>query len=84
MGHFIPVSVLKGVMASIGLVLILKQIPHSLGFDETYEGEESFFTHDGENTFTEIYRALQNPNYTAICIFLIGLAVLLLFSATYI
>ena len=78
-GHFIPVSVIKGVMASIGLVLILKQIPHGLGYDMSYEGEGSFITHDGENTFTELMRALEGFNATAVCVFLFGIAILLVF-----
>ena len=80
MGHFIPISVVKGIMASIGLILISKQIPHALGFDETLEGEVSYVTRGGGNTLTDILHALEHPNYTAIFIFVIGLAVLMLFQ----
>jgi MFS superfamily sulfate permease-like transporter len=57
-GHFIPASVLKGMLAAIGLILILKQIPHAVGFDSDFEGDESFFQPDGLNTLTEIVEAL--------------------------
>ena len=57
-GHFIPSSVIKGMLAAIGLILILKQIPHAFGYDEDFEGDESFFQQDGKNTFSEILTAV--------------------------
>jgi MFS superfamily sulfate permease-like transporter len=57
LGEYIPNSVIKGMMAAIGLILILKQIPHLLGYDRDFEGDEVFFQLDGENTFSEIYVA---------------------------
>lgn len=51
---FFPMSVIKGLLAAIGLILILKQIPHVFGHDADAEGEMSFAQPDHENTFTEI------------------------------
>jgi MFS superfamily sulfate permease-like transporter len=76
LGDFIPNSVIKGMLAAIGLILILKQIPHFLGFDADYEGDESFFQADKKNTFTEIINAIQNPNGGAVLI--AGICLLLL------
>jgi MFS superfamily sulfate permease-like transporter len=53
-GNFVPSSVIKGMLASIGLVLIFKQIPHAVGFDKDYIGDENFSQADGQNTFTEL------------------------------
>lgn len=51
---FFPTSVIKGLLAAIGVILILKQLPHLLGHDQDPEGEMSFDQPDQENTFTEI------------------------------
>ncbi len=55
---FVPNSVIKGLLAAIGLILILKQIPHLLGHDTDPEGEFAFFPPDHENTFTELVHTL--------------------------
>ncbi|REK18856.1 MAG: sulfate transporter [Planctomycetota bacterium] len=55
---FIPTSVVKGLLAAIGIVLILKQIPHLLGYDVDPTGEFYFFQPDQETTFSELAKAL--------------------------
>jgi carbonic anhydrase/SulP family sulfate permease len=53
---FFPTSVIKGLLAAIGALLILKQIPHLLGRDADPEGEMSFVQPDQETTFSELAR----------------------------
>lgn len=57
---FFPMSVIKGLLAAIGLILILKQIPHVFGHDSDVEGEMSFEQPDHENTFTELLATLSD------------------------
>jgi carbonic anhydrase/SulP family sulfate permease len=57
---FFPMSVIKGLLAAIGLILILKQIPHVFGHDADAEGEMSFVQPDHENTFTELFATLSD------------------------
>lgn len=56
--EFFPSSVIKGLLTAIGVILILKQIPHLVGHDPDPEGDWSFFQPDQQNTFTEIIDTL--------------------------
>ncbi|MGV3560730.1 SulP family inorganic anion transporter [Larkinella arboricola] len=67
-GYF-PDSVIRGLLVAIGLVIILKQIPHALGRDNDFEGEFAFQQlADGENTISEIYRAVVTASTGAVII----------------
>src|SRR5215210_4978372 len=56
-GDYIPNSVIKGMLAAIGLILILKQFPHLVGYDADYIGDQSFKQNDHNNTFTELLQS---------------------------
>jgi MFS superfamily sulfate permease-like transporter len=75
--HYFPSSVIKGMLAGIGVILILKQVPHALGYDESWEGELEFFQLDGRNTFSEIGQAFSALSPGAILTTIISLAILI-------
>jgi len=80
-GHFFPISVIKGMLAAIGLILILKQIPHAVGYDADFEGDESFFQPDGRNTFSEILAAWDFLSPGAVVVSAISIFILVLWSS---
>jgi MFS superfamily sulfate permease-like transporter len=80
--YYFPSSVIKGMLSGIGLIIILKQVPHALGHDEDYEGDLDFLQHDGENTFSAFLSALQPGSWTtgAVVISLVCLGILILWE----
>lgn len=75
--YFFPSSVIKGMLAGIGIIIILKQIPHSLGHDSDPEGQLGFDQIDGETTFSALNAMLGDFQLGAIVISLISLAILI-------
>lgn len=80
LGDYIPSSVIKGMLAAIGLILILKQIPHFVGFEGDFQGDETFEQKDGKNTFSELFYAFKNILPTAIIIGLFSLFIQVLWD----
>lgn len=76
-GNYIPNAVIKGMLAGIGIILIIKQIPHLFGYDRDPEGDENFIQIDGENSFTELVNMMNFITPGAIIIGLLSVAVLI-------
>lgn len=76
-GYYFPSSVIKGMLAGIGIIIFLKQIPHALGYDADFEGDLAFQQVDGENTFTELLNMLNYISPGAVIVTIISLSILL-------
>lgn len=79
-GYYFPSSVIKGMLTGIGIIIILKQIPHFFGYDPDPEGDFAFFQVDGQNTFSEIIATINNISPGATLVAFIALGILLLWD----
>ncbi len=81
---YFPSSVIKGMLAAIGIIIILKQFSHVFGIDKDYEGDFSFSQPDGENTFTELLKVFDFINFSAFLIGIVCLVILILWEQKFI
>ncbi len=79
-GLYFPSSVIKGMLAAIGLMLILKQIPHFFGVDKEAFGWDAFFEPDNENTFSAILHAFSKIHEGSFTIAAVSLTILILWE----
>lgn len=77
-GNYIPNSVIKGMLAGIGIILIIKQIPHLVGYDLDPEGEFDFIQPDGHNTFSELTYMLNYITPGAVVVGLTSMIILII------
>ncbi|MCZ8285634.1 MAG: SulP family inorganic anion transporter, partial [Bacteroidia bacterium] len=77
-GNYIPNAVIKGMLAGIGIILIIKQIPHLFGYDKDPEGDMEFIQMDGENSFTELVHMVNFITPGALIIGIVSFAMLII------
>ena len=75
--NYFPTNVIEGMLAGIGIIIILKQLPHAFGYDSDFEGDESFLQFDGSNTFSAISGLFNYIQLGSIVITLVSLAILI-------
>ena len=75
--NYFPNNVIEGMLAGIGIIIILKQIPHAVGFDSEFEGMETFWKSDGGNTFSTLMGIADHIQIGALIIAVMSLAVLI-------
>ncbi|MES2410825.1 MAG: SulP family inorganic anion transporter [Bacteroidota bacterium] len=75
--NYFPTNVIEGMLAGIGVIIFLKQIPHAFGYDPDHEGDLGFFQPDGQNTFSEIFHTLDHIQPGAIIVALVSLSILI-------
>ncbi|QCX38864.1 SulP family inorganic anion transporter [Aureibaculum algae] len=80
LSNYLPSNVIEGMLAAIGIIIILSQLPHAVGFDEMHEGDYFYINATGEH---QIFQTLSNMvNYIhpgALIVVLASLAILIAF-----
>ncbi len=79
-GYYFPSAVINGMLAGIGIIIFLKQIPHAVGYDKDYEGDLDFYQHDHYSTFSEIAHMLNYIEIGAVIISLTSLLIMILWE----
>ena len=76
--NYFPSNVIEGMLAAIGIIIILKQLPHAIGYDKDNEGDFFFIEKGtGHNTFSALFDAVNYSHLGAILVTLISLAILI-------
>ncbi|MCF8320595.1 MAG: SulP family inorganic anion transporter [Flavobacterium sp.] len=75
--NYFPTNVIEGMLAGIGVIIFLKQIPHAFGYDKDYEGDLAFLQPNSENTFSEIFHLISHVQLGSIIITLLSLFILI-------
>ncbi len=77
--NYFPSSVIKGMLTGIGIIIIMKQVPHALGYDKDAEGDLAFFEPGGSNTFLSLWEAVTqyiHPGASVLALLSIGIMLL--------
>lgn len=75
--YYFPSSVIKGMLSGIGVIIILKQIPHAFGYDVDYEGDLAFSQADGHNTLSELIYMLDYITVGSVIVSSVSLLILI-------
>lgn len=78
--NFFPTNVIEGMLAGIGIIIIMKQLPHAIGFDSDFEGDQSFLQSDGNNSITSLLSIFDFIQIGSIIIAVISLFVLIIWD----
>ena len=78
--NYFPTNVIEGMLAGIGIIIFLKQIPHAVGYDKVSEGDTSFFEKGGSNMFETIFDSFNYINYGSIIITSFAIVILIVWN----
>lgn len=75
--NYFPTNVIEGMLAGIGVIIILKQIPHAFGYDADFEGDQSFVQNNGDNSFSSLLAIFDHIQLGAVIITVVSLIILI-------
>ncbi len=79
--NYFPSNVIEGMLTAIGIIIILKQLPHAIGYDVDNEGDFFFLENrTGNNSFSALFKSLNYTHWGAVSITLVSLVILIAFN----
>ncbi len=78
--NYFPSNVIKGMLTAIGIIIILKQLPHAFGYDADSEGDFAFIQVDGDNSITALLSTLNHIHLGATLITIVSVLIILYWS----
>ena len=81
--YFFPSSVIHGMLAGIGILIFLKQIPHAFGYDKDPEGDFEFIQPDGQNTISELWNMLDFISPGVLVVSVVSLIILIIWETSF-
>jgi len=82
--NYIPSSVIKGMLTSIGILIIAKQIPHAFGYDKDEKGNITELFPYGQEDMHELLQPLQHIEVGVFLICLLSIIIMVLWEKPFI
>src|SRR5690606_303283 len=82
--YYIPFSVIKGMLAGIGITIFIKELPHFFGYDKDPEGDMNYLGADGHTAFEDLWLMTENVHWGATLVALISLIVLVIWGQKFV
>lgn len=76
--NYFPSSVIKGLLTSIGVLIIAKQIPHAVGYDTDSKG---LLTDFGQEDWHHLLKPFEHINFGALIICLVSIVVMVIWDS---
>lgn len=75
--NYFPTNVIEGMLAGIGVIIVLKQLPHAFGYDADFEGDQSFIQSNGDNSFSSLFEVFNHFQLGSIVVTIVSLIILI-------
>jgi MFS superfamily sulfate permease-like transporter len=82
--NYFPSSVIKGMLTSIGILIIAKQIPHAFGYDKDEKGHLTELFPFGDEDWHELLKPLQHIDVGVLIICVVSVLIMLLWERPFI